>query len=197
MNRITWAATPILLALAPTGAFSQQVSCSSFESPVISDLGWTLVDEHQYEYEELGASVGYSAEHGVLTFYSYDLGIKNITDNVVEEQLFEAVRNAADAYRTHESQRELKSPKYLPEYVITGMISSSPYVLRGFSFESSLNGRRSMDIVTVGTDRNCIFKIWYTSALSGTPGSPVVSGMTELTKILQGFFIEFRKLNNG
>ena len=47
----------------------------------------------------------------------YDLGLEIITEDVVKDQLFRAVRDAIEAYSIYESDRELKSPRYMPDYV--------------------------------------------------------------------------------
>ena len=191
MKRIPIAATVSLMLLWPTWAFPQPSYCSTFESPDLSEFGWVLVDEYKYEAEELGASAGYQSELGKFTFFSYDIGLEIITEDVVKDQLFEAVRVAIEAYSTYEPDRELNSPKIMPEYVITNMIASFPYVRTGVVFESSVQGAKTVDIVTVGTDGNCIYKVRYTAALDNTIASPLVAGLNESSKILHAFFSGF------
>ena len=184
MIRITIAVSVSLMVSWPTWALSQAIDCSKFESPDLSEFGWDLVDEYKYEDEDLGAFAGYQSELGKFTFYSYNSGLEIITEEVVKDKLFEAVSVAMEAYNIYESDRELESPRYLPENVITDLIASFPYVQTGVFFESSLQGIETIDIITVGTDGNCIYKVRYTAELYRSSASPFV-------EIVHAFFSGF------
>jgi hypothetical protein len=181
MNKIILA----LLTLSPGTLWAGD--CRDITPPNLTDLNWSLVEQYAYEDDRLGSSITYIKGEDYLTYYTYDLGLELIDDATVEQELIGALR---DIYRSLAQYPELTSSEHMSmgQYVVDNMIAAGDFVEHAYAIEVFEGDFRTIDVVTIGSDGNCFFKVRYTAALEYPSASPLTDGIGLFAQLAHEFF---------
>lgn len=177
---------------------AQGVDCQNIKFPNLSELGFKLKNEKVYEDNQLGISRSYLLSPGhTFTYYSFDNGYDYLNQKVLDSELASGVRHIIerhkldsqlDNFQFQDDATYLKMDKFnefgMQEFINQGVyMTSKGDVLSGVS--------TVLDIITIGTDGKCIYKVRSTRFI------PFLVE-TNLVKLLQDFeyvLIQFYQYN--
>ena len=158
-----------------------------------SQKGWIFDGKEVYEDKGLGESFHLKSpiRNKSLSYYSYNLGLNSIDEKILHKQLSNAVWCIEDKI-SRNKKRTLKDQAYnLPADIFMNNLDMKKFISKGAYveslFETSSGSKRYIDIVTVGTDNYCIYKIRYSSQVAQDP-NPIAYTLSLFERDLKLFY---------
>ena len=188
------------------------VDCTDIKAPDLSELGFRLHHQHVYEDKGLGASITYESRYHLLSYYSFDFGLEFINQEVLDSQLTSGVRNiftryseggwSEDGKYIEEKNYDLQDDaKYFPDEVFNE-VGMQKFINQGVYMTSVQNNSsepiKTLEIITIGTDGNCIHKVrWTTMIYPEYESTPLNKFLGNFESYLTEFYSLFEKINSN
>ncbi len=150
-----------LVATTPAVEGTASLECGDFvplEGPIVDMM---LKNHVIYDETALGASATYLGPDGKLTYYSYDLGLDEIAQDVVDQSITMAIRDIRTVITMLEGEVQTITNSE-QSYAIGDVVLAGAWVM------SSVDDAQQADFVAIGTDGQCLHKVRYTPDMADT-----------------------------
>ena len=199
----------IFIATSNATRAANGVDCSIITAPNLPD--YTLVKKVKHNDPRLGISLMYQRDQvDILSYISYDNAFSTLDQKVLDFSLNQAVKNILERYSNDGVSGEgvvLKELNYnlneeifylymegFNEYGMQNFINQGVYLT---SIEkNTIEPTKKMEVLTIGTDGNCIHKVrwtvWIPFEIQSISDNEVLGYFQSL---LHNFYTEFKKIN--
>ncbi|MDB2423615.1 hypothetical protein N9X05_16885 [Paracoccaceae bacterium] len=155
-------------------------------APIISEsIGdWRSQKAYYYDNSDLGLSIEFKKDQAKLTFFVYNLGISSIKEADVNQQLSQAVSDIQRLDRSDEN-KTVNSPMLLPKDKVG--IGHMNKLVKDAVFITSQDGLNSkLEIVTLGSNKNCFLKVRFTTPINSLETKDLISGIMSFSDFMNG-----------
>ena len=168
----------IILGLLLSGNAYALSKCTVKKPNTDKLFDWKFIEKYIYPDTRLGESLQFRLQHRnrTLSYYSYNFGHTSITQELLDKQLLSAVGDIKHKYSQDKNVTLKDKVHTLPINKFRNSANMKNFISEGkfmeLLFKTSSGSRPYLEMVAVGTDGGCIYKIRYTIQLAYSSSDP-------------------------